>query len=177
MALDASKVSEIAYRVSRYFSDFLESDFKKGKAPSRRIVMTTETGFRSAMRVAPYPAWIATFGRFWAGRVAAISRSTMEPRRYTRPISAALSKVIREQVLAIPETVVATVRNAVREEVVSTFAKAINNPEEWIESIRRNWQRGRWARRSCGPLIAHWTGRFGCRPIGSWIRCFPRKLT
>jgi hypothetical protein len=48
-------IKEISIKVSQYFLDFLESDFKRQQAPRRRIVLQNESGFRSAMRVAAYP--------------------------------------------------------------------------------------------------------------------------
>lgn len=54
MAIDGNTLRELAIKVSQYFLDFLESDFKRQQAPRRHIVLQTETGFRSGMKVATY---------------------------------------------------------------------------------------------------------------------------
>ncbi|WP_414487053.1 AAA domain-containing protein [Stenotrophomonas maltophilia] len=151
------KIAEIARRVTRYFSDFLTTDFKRSQAPRRRIALTTETGFRAGMRVSPYPAldrdlW-ALLGKPCGEELAV----QMAPRRYTRPISATLSKVIREQVRAIPESAVATVRAAVLQRAMSTYAKAVENPEAWIEAVQSELD-AEISTQIIRPLIAHLDG-------------------
>lgn len=44
-------VRPVAKRISQYFADFISTDFKRQSAPRCRIQLTTETGFRSGMRV------------------------------------------------------------------------------------------------------------------------------
>jgi hypothetical protein len=53
--MDGNTLRELAIKVSRYFLDFLESDFKRQQAPRRRVILQTDAGFRAGMRIAPYP--------------------------------------------------------------------------------------------------------------------------
>src|SRR5690349_18219159 len=127
--MNADSVREIALRVSQYFRDFLESDFKRQQAPRRRLIFQTESGFRSGMRVATYPDLARDL---WA----LVSRPSggdltldITPRKYTRPISATLQRVIEEQIQAIPDTAITTVQQAVIEHARATYAGAVTNPE------------------------------------------------
>lgn len=139
--MDDNKLSEIAIRVSRYFRDFLQSDFKRAQAPRRRIVLTADTGFRAGMRTVPYPGLDQ---ELWA----LLSKPTVEdltlpmtPRRYTRPVSASLRKVIQEQIRAIPETALVSVRNAVIEIARSTYTSPSRIPSSGSIRSRKSWRR------------------------------------
>ena len=134
--MDSSTLREIAVKVSQYFRDFLESDFKRQQAPRRRIILQSESGFRSGMRVMPYPALHRDIWSLLNKPSGDNLSLSMIPRRYTRPISTVLKRLIEEQVHAIPETAVLSVRQAVREKAFATYAAALNNPEDWVESIR-----------------------------------------
>lgn len=45
MSIDGNTLRELAIKVSQYFLDFLELDFKRQQAPRRRIIMQTEENF------------------------------------------------------------------------------------------------------------------------------------
>ncbi|HHH9441335.1 TPA: AAA domain-containing protein [Pseudomonas aeruginosa] len=147
----------IAIRISQYFRDFLESDFKRQQAPRRRIVLTTDTGFRSGMRTSPYP----TLDRdLWSllGRPSGEDLSlTIDPRRYTRPISDVLRKVIQEQVNSIPSSSLETVQNEVALLAIETYTKAVDDPEMWVESIQTHLG-STAAEHIIKPLLAHLDG-------------------
>ena len=147
----------VATRISQYFRDFLDSDFKRQQAPRRRIILTSESGFRSGMRTSPYPTLERDLWTLLSRPSGEEGTLSISPRKYTRPISAVLRKVIEEQVNAIPESAIDTVRNAVRDKATTTYTRAVNNPEEWVESIQLELadQIGNQVIR---PLIAHLDG-------------------
>lgn len=155
--MDENKLSEIAIRVSRYFRDFLQSDFKRAQAPRRRIVLTSDTGFRAGMRTAPYPALDQELWALLSKPTGEDLTLPMTPRRYTRPVSASLRKVIQEQIHAIPETSLVSVRNAVIEIARSTYTSAVENPEQWIDSVQEELAKEVGAQ-VIRPLVAHLDG-------------------
>jgi len=147
----------VAAEISGYFRDFLDSDFKRQQAPRRRIILTSESGFRSGLRTSPYPALDRDLWTLLSKPISEELSFTMTPRKYTRPISEVLRKVIAEQVNAISDSAIATVRAAVLDRAATTYARAVENPEEWIESIQHKLaeQIGEAIIR---PLIAHLDG-------------------
>lgn len=167
MAMGDNTISEIAVRVSQYFRDFLESDFKRQQAPRRRVVLTTESGFRSGMRTSPYADLDRDLWALLSKPSGDELKLTMAPRRYTRPISTVLRKVIEEQIRAIPETAVITIRTAVCEKAQATYTKAVDNPEEWIESVQSELAVA-ISTQIIRPLIAHLDGPL--RQQAYWVR-------
>lgn len=155
--MDSTTLRDIAIRVSQYFRDFLESDFKRQQAPRRRIVIQTEHGFRSGMRVQPYPTLDRDLWALLSRPSSDDLQFAMAPRRYTRPMSATLLRVISEQVNAIAEPALITVRHAVQDKAQSTFARAVNDPEQWVDDIRATLA-AEVGQQLIRPLIAHLEG-------------------
>jgi hypothetical protein len=136
MGIDGGTLRELAIKVSQYFLDFLESDFKRQHAPRRRIVLQTETGFRSGMKVAPYPNLQRDLWGLLDKRSDDDLCVKFLPRSYSRPITATLRGIIREQIQTIGEDALSTIRAEVIDQARVTRGKAIENPEEWVDSIR-----------------------------------------
>lgn len=128
---------EIAVRVSQYFRDFLESDFKRSQAPRRRIVLTSESGFRSGMRIGPYPVLDEDLWKLLSRPSGEELKLTIAPRRYTRPVTSTLRKIIEEHVNAIQDSAIASIRVAVLDKAQATLAGALSDPEAWVETVRK----------------------------------------
>ncbi len=136
MGIDGNTLRELAIKVSQYFLDFLESDFKRQQAPRRRIILQTETGFRSGMKVAAYPGLQHNIWQILEKRSDGELALKFQPRIYTRPISPTLRGIIREQVQVIAEESIGVVRAEVLAQAQATRGKAVENPEEWVDSVR-----------------------------------------
>lgn len=136
MGIAGETIKEISIKVSQYFLDFLESDFKRQQAPRRRIVLQNESGFRSAMRVAAYPLLQHNLWQILGKRFEGVPALNFQPKVYSRPISKTLRSIIQEHIQAIADEELLKVRAAIFDEVKKTRGKAINNPEEWVDSIR-----------------------------------------
>lgn len=136
MSIAGETIKEISIKVSQYFLDFLESDFKRQQAPRRRIVLQNESGFRSAMRVTAYPLLQHNLWQILGKRSEGVPALKFQPKVYTRPISETLRIIIKEHIQAIADEELIKVRAAVFDEVKKTRGKAINNPEEWVDSVR-----------------------------------------
>lgn len=136
MGIAGDTIREISLKVSQYFLDFLESDFKRQQAPRRRIVMQTESGFRSAMRVATYPALQHNLWQILCKRSEGDPTLKVAPRTYPRPISNTLRLIIKEQIQVITDDELLKVRAAVFAEAEDSRSLAIENPEEWVDRVR-----------------------------------------
>lgn len=136
MGFVGETIREISLKVSQYFLDFLESDFKRQQAPRRRIVIQTESGFRSAMRVAAYPALQHNLWQILGKRSEGEPTLKIAPRTYPRPISNTLRLIIKEQVQVVNDDELLKVRAAVFAEAEDTRGLAIENPEKWVDHVR-----------------------------------------
>ena len=108
--MDPKSLREIGVRVSQYFRDFLETDFKRQQAPRRRIVVHSESGFRAGMRLRTYPALDQEFWKLLSRPSAEDLKLNLTPRRFTRPLSEVLKKVFEAQIDAIPPAQIDSVR-------------------------------------------------------------------
>ena len=129
-------IKEISIKVSQYFLDFLESDFKRQQAPRRRIVIQNESGFRSAMRVAVYPGLQHNLWQLMGKRSEGDPTLRFAPRIYARPITNTLRVIIKEQVQALTDDNLLSVRAAVFADADGSRGLAVENPEEWVDRIR-----------------------------------------
>jgi len=134
--MDAPTLRGLAVKVSQYFRDFLDSDFKRQQAPRRRIILQSESGFRSGMRIAPYPSLLADIWKLISQPSGSEAVLDIAPHKYSRPISPVLKKIIEEQIAVISDTAFASVRLAVVEKAQTTLSGAISDPEEWVDKIR-----------------------------------------
>lgn len=133
MAVDSQAVRNVAVQVCHYFKDFLESDFKRQQAPRRRIVLQTDAGFRAGMRVRLYPSLEA---ELWAllGKPSSEPLSLkLAPRKHTRSLSPVVRSIVEEHVAAMDPEEVSRAKRAVLGLVGKTYAKAIEDPEKWID--------------------------------------------
>ncbi len=131
--MDGGTLRELATKVSQYFLDFLESDFKRQQAPRRRVVMQTDAGFRSAMRIAAYPKLQQDVCKALDTPETVIR---FRPKAYMRPMSPTLRAIIREQVGATSEETVKAIRAAIVQEAQTTRGSAVAHPEQWVEDIQ-----------------------------------------
>lgn len=131
--MQPSVLREVATNIAGYFRDFLESDFKKIQAPSRRIVLQTDTGFRSGMRLKPYEAFNKDIWRLLQQPSGEAMEVRLTPRKYTRTLSPIVQKVITEQIAAITESQLAAARAELKTDIDDRYARALSDPEAWIE--------------------------------------------
>jgi very-short-patch-repair endonuclease len=129
-------IKEISIKVSQYFLDFLESDFKRQQAPRRRIVLQNESGFRAGMRVAVYPGLQHNLWQIMGKRSEGDPTLKFAPRTYARPITNTLRVIIKEQVQALTDDNLLSVRAAVFADADASRGFAVENPEEWVDRIR-----------------------------------------
>ena len=111
LKVEPSVLREVATNIAGYFRDFLESDFKRMQAPSRRIILQSDSGFRSGMRLKPYEVLDRDFWRLLHQPSGEPLEIKIAPRKYIRNLSAIVQKVITEQIAAIEESQLVAVRS------------------------------------------------------------------
>lgn len=132
--MDQKILRDVATNIASYFRDFLESDFKKIQAPSRRIVLQSDNGFRSGMRLKPYENLNRDFWKLLQQKSSSPMVLKIVPRKYTRNLSSIIQKVIAEQISAIDESQIKSVLSSLKVHIDKTYAKAPGDPEEWVEA-------------------------------------------
>ncbi|MBL8772178.1 MAG: hypothetical protein JNK30_12415 [Phenylobacterium sp.] len=131
--MDGTTLRELAIKVSQYFLDFLESDFKRQQAPRRRIVVQTDAGFRAGMRIGAYPKLQQALCKALEAPATVIP---FRPKAFTRPMSPTLRAIIREQIAALADDALEAVRAEVLGKARSTRGVAVAQPEQWVEDIQ-----------------------------------------
>jgi len=89
------------------------------------------------MKVAPYPGLQHNLWQILAKRTDGELALKFQPRLYTRPISPTLRGIIREQIQVITEESLGIVRAEILTQAQTTRGKAVENPEEWVDNIRK----------------------------------------
>ena len=131
--MKSSELKVIATDIAGYFRDFLESDFKRVQAPSRRIVLNSDRGFRTGMRVKPYDGLNHELWKLIKQPSGEAMEMKIAPRRYTRKLSEIIKKILHEQIAIIEESQILQIRTALKEKINQTYKNSYKDPEEWIE--------------------------------------------
>lgn len=129
-------LSDLSIKISQYFLEFLESDFKRQQAPRRRVILQTDNGFKSGMRLAPYAELQKTVWELLNAPVNQELSFVFKPKTYNKQLSNALKLVIKEQVETISQSAVDAVKTELINQAKSTLGESLRAPEEWIESLQ-----------------------------------------
>jgi hypothetical protein len=121
-------LKQLSLKVSQYFLDFLESDFKRQQAPRRRVILQTASGFKAGMALAGYRSlqdalWNA-LGKPWDA-----TEIAMTPRAFTRALSQPLRLILKEQVAALNRESVDAVIVAVVQQAKQSISKSASHRE------------------------------------------------
>ncbi len=157
MAIDGETLRDLAIKVSQYFLEFLESDFKRQQAPRRQITLQTEAGLRSGMRIATYSALQHNLWQILEKRSDGELALTLQPRTYTRSTIATLRGVIREQVHVLAEASLGAIRTEIVSKAQATRERGAEDPEAWLGAMREGLA-GEIASRIVRPLLARLDG-------------------
>lgn len=134
--IDGAAIKGFASKVSRYFLDFLETDFKRQQAPRRKIQLKNEAGFRTAVPLRKYESLYRDVWQLLAKPVSEARELRVPRNKYKAPISAILRDLIRQHVDAIDPESFLRVRNDTIEFAKSKRGTATSNPEAYVEAVR-----------------------------------------
>ncbi len=150
-------VGEVAVQICHYFKDFLETDFKRQQAPRRRILLQSDSGFRTGMRTRPYESLDRDLWNLLNRPSSEPLQLKLTPRKYTRALAPVLQKVIEEQIAVIEQAAVDRVHQATIDHISTSFAKAIEDPEKWVDGADEHL-RSAVSQHLVRPLIARLDG-------------------
>lgn len=123
-------------RISRYFLDFLETDFKVQRAPRRRILLKTDSGFRAGVPLRKYDTLLRDIWQL-LGKPVGEKTSMRIPRgRYKAQISQVMRDLLRKSVDGIEPGAFTKVRLATLAAINDKKANAARDPEIYIEDIK-----------------------------------------
>lgn len=126
-------------KISRYFLDFLQTDFKVQRAPRRRIQFKTEAGFRAGMPLRKYDTLINAVWEVLA-KPAGDKPVIRIPRgRYKAQISTVMRDFLRKTVNNIDPDAFKKVRLTTLASVTDTKGKAKKDPEAYIEGVKTDF--------------------------------------
>ncbi|MGF6810655.1 hypothetical protein OKW30_005847 [Paraburkholderia sp. Clong3] len=155
----ADGVSGFSQRVLRYFLTFLQTDFKRQQAPRRRIQLKSDVGFRTGMPLRKYASLYIQVWKFAAAAPRDGLRFSVPPGKYTAPISPTLRDLIRQHIAAIEPDVVTALTGTTIDFATARRAKAVENPERFIDSVQLHFAEAT-GQRLVQPLLALLEGPF-----------------
>ncbi len=133
---ETSGITSFAARVSRYFLDFLETDFKKQQAPRRKIQLKNDAGFRTGLPLRKYPDLYMVIWKILSSDIGEISPLRIARSRFTAPISPILRNLIRNHVNSMESDAFIRVRQETIDYARRNRGKAVENPEQYIENVQ-----------------------------------------
>lgn len=133
--MDKSTVTEFASKVSRYFLEFLESDFHRQRAPRRRVQLRTDSGLLAAMALRRYPTLAQAVRQLIACAVKDGLELKIPHRKFLSPLSPTLRNLIEQHIASLPDSSFENVRRHVLHTAKSTRGQAVDHPEVWVERV------------------------------------------
>lgn len=134
--MDSQILQDLSIKISKYFLEFLETDFKRQQAPKRRIVLQQDNGFKCGMRLAPYAELQKTFWTLLSKPVSEELTLIFKPKAYLRQLSISLKLVLKEQVETITQNAVDAIKNELVAQAKSSLGNALSDSEKWMESLK-----------------------------------------
>lgn len=131
-----SSISGFAAKVSRYFLDFLETDFKKQQAPRRRIHLKNDAGFRTGFPLRKYPSLLDVVWKLLSKPVGEIEALRIARNRFKAPISPTLRDLIRQHVDSLDALPFTTVTRETLDFARRKRGAAVENPETYVEEVQ-----------------------------------------
>jgi AAA domain len=134
---DPDNLRQFGFKVSRYFLDFLETDFKRQQAPRRRVQLKNDANQTTAVPLrkyeALYRAVVAMLSKEVAGngsRVLTIPRG-----RYKALINPVLKNLIEQHIDVIDPQIFKTIADTVVENARNKRGQAATEHEKYIGEI------------------------------------------
>lgn len=133
--MDQSIVRELAEKVSGYFLAFLETDFKKQRAPRRKIQARTENDLLASIRLRRYPTLNQAVHDLILRPVKDGLEIKIAQSQYRSPLSSTLQNLIDQHVDAIPDNHFTHSAARTVELANRTIQDATKHPGQWVQSV------------------------------------------
>ncbi len=128
-------VTHFAQKISRYFMDFLRTDFKKSAAPRRKIQLQTEAGFRCGIPLRQYSTLLSAIWKQLAAPMANLKPLRIGRNRYTTPISPVLKNLVNQQIDALDGAIFNAVHDDTLARATDLRERATQNPEAFVDEV------------------------------------------
>jgi len=124
-------IRDFATKVSRYFLEFLDTDFRRAKLPKRRIQLKNDLGLRTAINLRKYPDF---YEAVWAlaAKPGGNRQLRIRKKQFTAKISPTLIGLIEAHTSALPESTFAQVRLQALDFARSQRPLGIQDPEQYV---------------------------------------------
>lgn len=132
----AAGLAGFSQKVLRYFLTFLQTDFKKQQAPRRRIQTKSEGGFRTGMPLRKYLSLYKTAWTFAGDAPGGGLTLRIGWGQHKAPMSPTLRDLIRQHIQAIDPESVDRIVKTVTEYASMRRAKAVEDPEKFVDSVQ-----------------------------------------
>ena len=129
-------INELAAKISRYFLDFLETDFKKQKAPRRKIQIKNDSGFLTGLPIRKYRNLYDVVWNLLSTPINEITDLRVRRGRYIAPISPALRDLIAQHANSLEASAFEQVRNETIEYARQKRGQSIEDPEQYVEGVQ-----------------------------------------
>ncbi len=133
----SDSLREFGLKVSRYFLDFLETDFKRQQAPRRRIQLKNEANQNTGVPLRKYEVLYRAVVTLLTKDLTGNGRRgiTIARGRYKASINPVLKKLIANYIDAIEPQKFKTITEAVVEAACSKRGQAASDHEKYIGEI------------------------------------------
>lgn len=135
----ATAITGFAAKVSRYFLDFLETDFKRQQAPRRKIQLKNDAGFRTGLPLRKYPTLYAAVWKLLSTPVGELQPLRIARGRHTASISPTMRDLIRQHVDSIEPSAFDSVRKETLDFTRRKRGTAVENPEGYVENVQSSF--------------------------------------
>lgn len=134
-----SAIAGFAAKVSRYFLDFLETDFKRQRAPRRKIQLKNDAGFRTGLPLRKYPTLYSVIWKLLRTPIGEIEPLRIPRNRHTAPISPTLRDLIRQHVNSIDVSAFESVKQGTLDFARQKRGTAVENPERYVDAVQSSF--------------------------------------
>ncbi len=131
-----SAITGFAAKVSRYFLDFLETDFKKQQIPRRKIQLKNDAGFRTGFPLRKYQTLYEAVWKILTIPFGEIQPLRITRNRYVAPISPILRDLIRQHIDTFDSAAFEKVRNETLDFIRRKRGVAVDNPENYVKEVQ-----------------------------------------
>jgi len=118
--------------VARYYRDFLETDFRKSRAPSRQVRIRDESGSPLGFNVRRYPSLFDAIVATMESPFGTEITITVRRGQHTQRVSSNVQRLLRAQINALDD---GELREAVNKCVYSLKQRAATGPDNFDQFV------------------------------------------
>lgn len=153
------RFSGFIYDISRYYRDFLDTDFKRQRLPKRSITNRDRAGNLTGVALRKYPSFEQEVWRCLSEPLDGVLRMTVARGRHRSVLPASVRTVIERQVANIKTETVTALRNSILSVAKTQVGRWQDDPESYNANVVGAMQR-ETLRTIVRPLLDNLEGYF-----------------